>query len=150
MNFRKGFLTLAIVVMVMAMAGSAFALWEAPNKQVETYIVSNTSTTAYAVEAVSTTSGGSGGEGINPKYHRILGIAIVPANTSKGSEFFATLYDETAALTATYIFDEVELGATNDKAPRMYPYPKKLVRGLTVWMGMNVRVIIYYEDIRKI
>ncbi len=128
----------------------AFAFYEAPNKQVETYIVSNTSTTAYAVEAVSTSTGGSGGEGINPNYHRILGIAIVPANTSKGSEFFATLYDETAALTASYIFDEVELGATNDKLPRIYPYPKRLTRGLTVWMGPNIRVIIYYEDMRKI
>jgi hypothetical protein len=121
MNFRKVFLTLAIVVMVMAMAGSAFALYEAPNKQVETYIVSNTSTTAYAVEAVSTSTGGSGGEGINPQYHRILGIAIVPANTSKGSEFFATLYDATSAVTASYIFDEVELWATDDKLPRIYP-----------------------------
>jgi len=145
---RKGSIIALLVVAAMLCAVPAFALWEGQNKVCETYICENT-TGIYAVEVVSTSTGGSGGEGINPKYHRILGFAIVPADTSINSEFFATFYDETSATTESYIFDEAELGATDNKDPRFYPYPKALKRGLTAWMGPNIRVIVFYEDMRK-
>jgi len=145
----KRYLAILAFLAVVFMASSAFALYEAPNREVQTYICSNSSTIAYAVTNCSTSTGGSGEEGINPAYHRILGYSILPYNTSKGSEFFVTLYDEALAQTATYIFDEAELGATNDKAPRMLPYPKRLARALSVWQGPNTIVVIYYEDMRK-
>lgn len=146
---KKGTRLALAFFLVMLMASSAFALYEAPNKQVETYICTN-STGIYAVTNISTSTGGSGGEGINPLYHRILGYGIIPYNTSKNSEFVAVMYDQLTATTESYIFDEVELGATNDKAPRMLPYPKKLTRGLSVWQGPNTVVVVYYEDMRKI
>lgn len=136
--------------MVMLMAGSAFALYEAPNKQVETYVCTNTSGTAYGETNISESTGGSGGEGINSDYHRILGCSIMPYNNTKNSEFVVGLYDDSTCDTASYVFDEAELGANDDKAPRWLPYPKKLSRSLSVWQGPNTVVIIYYEDMRKI
>ena len=138
----KRYLVLAAILAVAFMASPAFAFYESPNREVQTYICTNSSTTAYGATAIAVTT-------IVPEYCRILGYSIMPYDNTKGSEFVVGLYDDTDAQTATAIFDEAELGATNDKAPRFLPYPKRLTNGLTVWQGMNTVVIIYYEDTRK-
>jgi hypothetical protein len=140
---KKGSRCLVLALFLVAvMACSAFALYDAPNKELQTYICTNTSGTAYGKTAISTST-------ITVANHRVIGYAILPYDTTKGSELVASFYDDTTANTASYVFDEVELGATNDRLPRILPYPKRLTRGLTVWQGPNTVVVVYYEDVRK-
>ncbi len=140
---RKYLAVLAILVMMTFVASSAFALYDAPNKILHTYNKANTSGTAKQETAVSTST-------IVPAYCRVIGFSCMPYDTTKNSELWIGLYDDaTNAATSTDIIDEAAWGATNDRAPRWYPYPKELTDGLVVLQGMNTNVTIYYEDIRE-
>ena len=138
----KKYIVLALVVMMLFAAQSAFALYDAPNKLVHMYVCTNSAAGSAGTTNISTST-------IMPSYHRILGYRIAPYNTSKGSEFWCSLYDDTGTTDYTLVFDEAEWGATSDKSPIWYAYPKKLSTGLSVQQGANTVVIIYYEDIRE-
>ena len=153
----KGIRVLLIALLVAFLAMST-AYADGPirfskDQVCEMYVSENTSATLYQATAVSTSTGGSGGKGINPLYCRILGFSIGPSNSSAGSEFVVGLYDTAtingATAAADTIFDEAELDDTNDgKVPFWYPYPKKLATQLNIWQGINTIVVIYYEDTR--
>jgi hypothetical protein len=140
---RKGLSLVLALFLVALMAVPAFALYEAPNKLLHTYVKANTSGTAKQETAVSVTT-------IIPQYCRIIGYTIMPYDTTKNAELWIGLYDDaTNAATSTDIFDEAEQGQSNYKAPIWYPYPKKLTDGLVFLQGMNSVVVIYYEDTRE-
>ena len=88
--------------------------------------------------------------------HRILGYVCVPYDSTKGSEFVASLWDvaklytPTSTTYATYALDEAEwAGVAYHKDPKWYKYPMRLTTQLTVWQGINTVVIVYYEDTRE-
>ena len=148
----RGYIALAVLLAVTFMASSAFALYDAPNKQVEMYVIENVyaageQSTTYLTTSVSVAT-------IIPGTHRILGFSVMPSNTSLSSERVVGLYDcvdtvSTDYITSTYVFDEFEAAETNAYADRWYPYPRALTSGLTVRQGSNTIVTIYYEDTRK-
>jgi len=142
---KKGrrFLLLAVFLVVVFMASSALALYDSPNKELLTYVCTNSSG-VYTNTNISTST-------ITTQNHRILGFSMAAYDTSKSTEWVVGLYDcdTDGEITDTYIFDEAEFGTTDNKAPRWYAYPKRLTQGLTVQQGPNTTVTIYYEDTRK-
>ena len=138
---KKGGCFIAVLLAIVLMSGTAFALYDSPNRQMETYVVTNSTGTS-ATTAVSTST-------ISPIHHRIIGYSIAPYDASKNTEWTVALVDYSSYQVDTYIFDEAEWGATDCKDPRIYPYPKKISTQLRVRQGDNSVVTIYYIDTRK-
>ena len=131
---------LVLLVAFMVLASSAFALYDSPNKILETYVCTN-ATGGYADTAISSTY-------IDYRYHRIIGYHISPYNGASNSELVVSLWDAADTQTAANMFDELEVSVYGN-GDITYPYPKKLATGLTVRQGPNTTVIVLIEDTRK-
>lgn len=137
-----------LVVLFMASLSRAELNRFSQGQEIQMYIIQNTSGTAYLQTNVSTST-------ITTANHRILGAVVVPYDETKNAELVVGLYDVAALSTVTssnyasYVFDEIEMGTTENRQPRWYPYPKRLTTQLSIWQGPNTVVIIFYEDLRK-
>ena len=83
---------------------------------------------------------------IIPGKMKILGYEVATYNTSKNSECYAALYDQTAAnVPTTYLFHEIEAASAVLYAEKVFIGGKYLSRGLTIIQGANTTVVIYAE-----
>ena len=142
----KRFLIAALLVLAFStMIASAESVGR--NQELETAIATN-ATGVHATSQISTLSDANSTT-LDVKYHRVVGYVVMPANTSLGAEYTVGLYDTTSSAYGANEFDEAEAGENEDKKPRWYKYPKRLTNGLSVALGPNAAVVVYFEDTRK-
>ena len=144
---RKFYSVAIALLMVVSLIGFSQAQ-SSGDRNVQMYTIVNTGTLAQ-VTAINATNE-TAGAGIVPGIHQVIGVVASPYLTS--SQPAVALIDNASMTNATVsytvangLFAEKSAGAAGASAEMIFPYPKRLSKGLTISQTNSSVVTVYYE-----